>query len=266
MEFTQKIYEDLRTEKNSLNEEVMKLREEKVISEAKAKQLDEEVTKKNAEIVSLTEELAKSKELEVEKNQISEELTTIKNHLKECEIEDITTLKEDLEKSGSLLEAYAKLGRPEQIERKVKKLSEENEKWSELGELDSIVEAIPVIEYVLEETVNLGIPLSEVKEIISRAEHLVNEEKTKQNENLVLSISREYNAPIENVRSMLETLGEVQTVGILQSLNLKNKKIVKEEVRIEEKKVVEKKQQQSLKEDKPPVYNLFRQYKNEKTK
>ena len=266
MEFTQKIYEDLRTEKNSLNEEVMKLREEKAISEAKAKQLDEEVIKKNAEIASLTEKLAKAEEVETEKNQISEKLAVIENHLKECEIEDITTLKEDLEKSGSLLEAYAKLGRPEQIERKVKKLTEDNEKWSELGELDSIVEAIPVIEYVLEETVNLGIPLSEVKEIISRAEHLVNEEKEKQNENLVLSISREYNAPIENVRSMLETLGEVQTVGILQSLNLKNKKIVKEEVRMEEKKVVDKKQQQSLKEDKPPVYNLFRQYKNEKSK
>ena len=266
MEFTQKIYEDLRTEKITLNEEVKRLGEAKALNEAKIIQLEAEAVKATESITVLTEALAKSKESEVEKTAITEELNTIKNHLKECEIEDITTLKEDLEKSGALLESYAKLGRPEQVERKVKKLTEENEKWSELGDFDAIVENIPIIEYVLEETVKLGIPLSEISEIISRAEHLVTDEKSKQNENLILSISREYKAPIENVRSMLETLGEIQTVEILKSLDLKNRKIIKEEIKTEGNKVTEQKEKKAIKEDKPPVYNLFRQYKNEKMK
>lgn len=265
MEFTQKIYEDLRTEKNSLNEEVRKLSEAKALNEAEIAQLKNEAVKKDETIVQLTEELNKAKEVEVEKDKISEELTSIKNILVECEIDDISSLKEDLDKSGTLLESYVKLGRPEQVERKIKKLTEENSKWSELGDFEKIVESIPVIEHVLEETVNLGIPLSEVKEIISRAEHLVNDEKSKQNENLILSISREYKAPIENVRSMLESLGEVQTVEILKALDSKNKKIVKEEIKIEEKKTEEKKKP-SLQEDKPPIFELFRQYKNEKKK
>jgi len=265
MEFTQKIYEDLRTEKNSLNEEVKKLNEARILNEAEIVRLQKEAVEKDETIIQLTEDLSKSKEVEAEKIEISKELTGLKNILAECEIDDISSLKEDLDKSGTLLESYAKLGRPEQVERKIKKLTEENNRWSELGEFDKIVESIPVIEQILEETVTLGIPLSEVKEIISRAEHLVNDEKSKQNENLILSISREYKAPLENVRSMLETLGEIQTVEILKSLDSKNKKIVKEEIKIEEKKVEEKKRP-SLQEDKPPIFELFRQYKNEKKK
>lgn len=263
MEFSQKIYEDLRDEKKTLSEEIIKIREEKAVSEANLKSIQEEVVKKDAEITRLSEELVKKETELADKEAISEELTSIKNVLKDCEIEDLSTLKEDLEKSGTLLESYVKLGKPEQIQKKISKLSEETQKWEELGNYEDIVESIPVIEYVLEETVNLGIPLSEVKEIIARADHLVKEEKQKQNEELILSISREYKAPIENVRSMLESLGEVQTVEILKALDTKNKKIVKEEAQVKEKKQVETKKE-TVNEDKPHVYSLFKQYRNEK--
>ena len=121
------------------------------------------------------------------------------------------------------------------------------------------------MEYVLETVKNLGIPLEEVKEVIARAENLVSEQVRKQNEDLILNISREYKAPLESVRSMLESLGEVQTVEVLKALNTKNKQIVKEEVKSETKKVEERKQT-TINENKPVVTRLFRQQMNKNTR
>ena len=125
-------------------------------------------------------------------------------------------------------------------------------------------ETIPVVEKVLERYSKLG-SLEEVEEIIERAEELTKKIKQERFDDTVIKISREYKAPIENVKKLLESVGEVETVEILKSVSKGNKKIVSEEER--NKKVANKVKVEERKEIvtenvwKPIVSDIFRTLK-----
>ena len=75
---------------------------------------------------------------------------------------------------------------------------------------------------------------------------------------MLLNISRKFKAPIENVRKLLETVGEIETINILKSVTFETKKTIKEDMK--KNKPIKKRKEENT-EPKPAVYEMFRKMK-----
>lgn len=241
MEFGKELLEHVKAEKDALNESLVKLREQKAVSEAKVTELNEKVAILESQIKELSEAKEAVAKVEAEKTEISEKLNVVSEELKAYkEIGEANDIKENLDKSATLLESYVSLGKPEAISEKLNEQKQIIHRYKECGSLEVLEETLPVVEHVLEEISKLG-TLGEVKEIIERANQLTESLHKEKFEDLTIKISREYKTPVENVKKLLESVGEKETINILKSVAETNKKIVKEEV--------------SIKEDKKPSIN-----------
>lgn len=255
MEFGKELLEHIKKEKEELSEAVIKLREDKAVVESKNQELQEKVNLLESKVKELSEAEEKVNKIQEELTTIKEELTNKSEKLTAYEAisnGNIEDLKESLDKSAELLEQYVGFGKPESIKESI----ELNKRYSKLGKIEDLEETLPVVEEVLEEIAQLG-TLSEVKEIIDRANELTAKIKNEQFEDLVIKISREYKAPIENTRKLLESVGEKQTIELLKNVNELNKKVIKEEI----KKPVEAQKQpkvMSESKNKPAVFNYFK--------
>lgn len=230
MEFGKELMEHFKEENKTLSESVSELKTSNGILESKNNELNEKISILEAKVAELDEAKEKISNLEGklgEMNGVSEKLSEY------TELGEALEIKETLSKSADMLEAYAKLGKPERIEEKLNEQKEIIGRYKECGSVEDLEETLPVVEHVLGEIAKLG-TLEDIKEIIVRANALTESLRKEKFEDLTIKISREYKTPVENVRKLLETVGEEETVEILKAVSETNKKIVKTEVKIHE--------------------------------
>ena len=233
MEFGKELLEHVKNEKEALAKEKITLKEDLAVANSKKAELSEKLNLAEAKVAELSEAKELSEKLLSEKQELSEKLQAVSEELKTykdvCEDASAEELKDSLEKTTNILESYVRYGSPSDIKRKMSEGRELIEAYKEFGKVEDLQETLPLVEHVLEEYRKLG-TLEEVKEIITRASELVENQERAKFEDLTVSISRTYKTPIENVRKLLESVGEVETVYILKSISESNKKIMKDTI------------------------------------
>lgn len=234
--FGKELLEHVKKEKETLSESLIQLREQKAVSEAKNVELAEKVSLLESQISELSEAKSNLQKVELENKEISEKLTSVSEELKSYQaIGESKDILENLNKSADLLESYTKLGRPEVISEKLQEQKNTIRRYKECGSVEDLEETLPVVEHVLEEIAKLG-TLEDVREIVARATALSESIQNEKFEDLTIKISKQFRAPVENVKKLLESVGEKETVNILKAVAETNKKIVKDEASIDESK------------------------------
>lgn len=269
MELEKKLFEYLEKDKDSLNEKLITVRESNAVLETKNGELNEKVSSLTEQVKELNQVKEDLQGKQKENETLTEEVKTLKEKLDKFSViaEDADEAKKIIEESTVILEAYTKLGSPEKLEKVLKESEELISKYVKFGEVDDLKETLPVVEAVLSEYAKLG-TLEEVKEIVSRATELTSQLAKEKFENLALSVSREYKAPIDNVKALLEKLGEKQTVDILKANLDATTKIIKEQKApkaTKENKIEEKVERKEVKtsQEKPLVAEIFRSLKRD---
>ena len=265
MEYGKELFELLKEEKVTLSEKVENVSKNNTLLESENKKLSEKVEELESKVKELSESEDLNETIKKEINEVNaknQELTEkLKGYEELGEAEDIKTT---LDESANLLEEYVAIGKPEAIKKELSESKKLIESYKVFGTAKELEETIPVVEKVLERYSKLG-SLEEVEEIIKRAEELTKKIKQERFDDTVIKISREYKAPIENVKKLLEKVGEVETVEILKSVSKGNKKIVSEEERnkkvANKVKVEERKEKVNENVRKPIVSDLFRTLK-----
>lgn len=229
MEYGKELFE--RLEKSE--KELIKKNEQLIKDLALAENENQESAKKIEDLENKVEEFSKSEDLsesfKKEISQFKEENQESSKKLKEYEeIGEAKEIKQILDESVTRLETYVRLGKPEDIKKELSESKNTIKEYSVFGTIEELEETLPAVEKVLEEYHKLG-TLSEIKETIERARELTKKIKLEKFEDSVIKISREYKTPIENVKKLLESVGEIETVNILKSVMHGNKKVISEE-------------------------------------
>ncbi len=209
----EKFFSELEKSRDALHEKLVNAESKAAVSEAKAIELTEAFNKAKAASEELTVKLneanVKVADLEKKSNEVSEKLT-----ISEAKIEDLN--KTISEKTESLTN-YEEIGTVDEIMETVKLAESSLGLYKELGTPTEINEVLNDVKAVLEAYSEFG-TYEDVKSIISKSEKLVKKFKTEKLDELVLKISREFKQPVENVRDLLEKVGEKRTVEILKNL------------------------------------------------
>jgi hypothetical protein len=231
MEYGQKLFEELDKNRVELSEKIIARERDNALLESKNVTLNEEVTKLSEKVNELTEALEEAKKSAPEIVSLTEKLQASEKELAEYKdaSENLTAeeLKETINESSILLEEYTKLGKINEVKTKIKTYEDYLEVLENVSPSE-VAATLSVVEETLEEISELG-TLSEIKEIIARAESFVNNEAKEKLEDLAIRISKEYKFPVENAKSLLEKVGEKQTVAILKANFEATKTIIKEE-------------------------------------
>lgn len=231
MEYGQKLFEELDKARNELNEKVIARERDNALLESKNVALNEQVENLTNKVNELTEALEQAKKSTEDVKTLTEKLQTTEKELSDYKeaSENLSAeeLKETINESSILLEEYTKLGKINEVKSKIKIYEDYSEVLENVSPSE-VAATLSVVEETLQEISELG-TLSEIKEIIARAESYVENEAKEKFEDLALKISKNYKAPIEVAKSLLEKVGEKQTVNILKANLEATKTIIKEE-------------------------------------
>ncbi len=236
MEIHEKYIQEIENSKNQLNE---KLIEERVKSELALKEASELKIKNE----SLNEEL------ETLKAKLSEMSAQISPKVEEGKISVIKEEYDSLLESASLIRdmqeklegvklieeeynQYKELGLPaseiNEMFTEVDKLIEIHEAYREMGieNSEDLRQTLETVYETLTAISEFG-TYAEIKEVFERSQVLINKIQNEELDSRALEISSQFKTPVENVRQMLESMGEDQTIATLKSLKV-SKKVVSE--------------------------------------
>lgn len=228
----EKLVEELEKSRNLFNERLIESEKKNAVFEAEAKRANTELEAVKAKLEnfdcvapSLLEEIK-------EKSKTGERLTVLTAREVEdlqAKSENLVTVSEELNAYKALgtpdkitevnesLKKYEEIGTPEEIHETVKLAEATLLKYRELGTPEEIQETLAEVKSVLEAYAELG-TYKEVKEIYTTSEKLVKKIKSEQLSDMVLRISKKYGQTVDSVKELVESVGEKQTIKILEGL------------------------------------------------
>lgn len=148
--------------------------------------------------------------------QVSEQLNSYR------QLGDVKQIQKKLSASTSSQKFFEGLANPAQLARQLKQMVEELRSYRRIGKPHEISRAIKLAEGTLRKYVSIGKP-EEINRVVSQAEGLIRKFRIKDKRRAltskVESYSRKYGVPVEDMRSMLESMPERKALALAESMS-----------------------------------------------
>ena len=192
------------------------------------------LTEENGNLkVDLAELGSKLEEAKINLVDAVEENTTLKGENDRLlkEVEELKTVKEELENANKLIKAYEDIDAPEYIERAIKTASTIIESYREFGTIEEVAELLEANETMVEKIAELG-GLDTINTIITASEAMVEKIEAEKTEKEIEALAEELKVSKERIAKVYEKLSVEEIKDIFANIEEEAKKEeIKEEIK-----------------------------------